>query len=200
MNKKVNFHLYELVPDISAFLSMFLSRRKTTIKRSKCQRSSTLYTNTFSLFFAISFRSPQVASLLLVYLKLSTSVAVAEFGVATILDGPDGEQLNLEPIAGTHDFLSNITRDISGKPWNDARKESRITRSLRLAKCEKLQNSTCFGAKIQYKFTSIQLSNEESQENSLRKLYELEASRFVPMCWAVIQVSRENSKYRKNTI
>lgn len=146
----------------------------------------------FSLCFSFSLSniSLQVVSLLFVYNELSTNVVSAEFSVSTVLDRPDDERLDLEPIAGTHDFLSNITRDISGKPWDDARKESRITRSFRLAKCEKLQNSTCFGAKIQYKFTSIQLSNEENQENTLRKLYQLEASRFVPMCWAVIQVSQ----------
>lgn len=145
----------------------------------------------FILSFHFSFLSPfisfQVAGLLFVYITLSLRVVLGEFSVATVLDRPDEERFDLEPIAGTHDFLSNITRDVSGKPWNDARKENRITRSLRLAKCEKLQNSTCFGAKIVWKFTSIQLSNEESQENSLRKLYQLEASRFIPMCWAVIQ-------------
>lgn len=112
----------------------------------------------------------------------------AEFnGIATVSDRPDDERLDLIRITGTHDFLSNITRDISDKPWDDGRKENRITRSLRAAKCERVQNSTCFGAKIAWKFTSIQLSNEESQEQSLRKLYQLEASRYVPMCWAVIQ-------------
>lgn len=143
-------------------------------------------------FYHSHFSLQIVANLLFVYITvLSSSIVVlCEFSsVATVLDRPDDERLDLEPIAGTHDFLSNITRDTSGKPWDDARKESRITlRALRAAKCEKLQNSSCFGGKIQYKFTSIQLTNEESQENSLRKLYQLEASRFVPMCWAVIQV------------
>lgn len=138
--------------------------------------------------------SLQVAGLLFACIKLSSNVILAEFNAETALDRPDDERLELEPIGGTHDFFSNITRDISDKPWDDARKESRITRSLRLAKCEKLQNSTCFGAKIAWKFTSIQLSNEESQENSLRKMYQLEASRFVPMCWAVIQVSQSIEK------
>lgn len=138
--------------------------------------------------------SLQVASLLFVYHTLSSHMVVvvvlAEFSsIATVLDRPDDEQLVLEPIAGTHDFLNNITLDISDKPWDDARKESRITsRSLRAtAKCERIQNITCFGTKIAWKFTSIQLSNEESQEQSLRKLTQLEATRYVPRCWAVIQ-------------
>lgn len=141
--------------------------------------------------FAFHFCSLHVASLLFVYHTLSSScwvVVLAEFNsIPTVSDRPDDEGFDLEPIAGTHDFLSNITRDISDKPWDDGRKENRITRSLRSAKCERVQNSTCFGAKIAWKFTSIQLSNEESQEQSLRKLYQLEASRYVPRCWAVIQ-------------
>lgn len=131
--------------------------------------------------------SHQVASVVLfMYMTLSSSDVAPD-----VLDRPDDERLELEPIgSGTYDFFSNLTRDISDKPWADARKESHHhTRSLRLAKCEKLQNTTCFGAKMSWKFTSIQLSNEESQEKSMHMLYQLEASRFVPLCWAVIQVS-----------
>lgn len=131
--------------------------------------------------------SLQIACLLFAQ-ELWRNAVKAEFSLTSSpsnVDVPDDEQLDLEAINGTNDYLSTITKDITGKPWD----ESRITRSLRLAKCEQLQNSTCFGAEIQYKFTSIQLSNESSQGNSLRKLNQLEASRFVPMCWAVIQVS-----------
>lgn len=106
---------------------------------------------------------------------------------STLNDRPDDElDLNLQSIIGTNDFRVNITIDLSGKPWYDDRKEH--YRCVRPAKCEKLQNSTCFGSKLQFKYTSVQLSNEESQENSLRKLYQLEAFRNIPECWAVIQV------------
>lgn len=139
----------------------------------------------------IIFISLQIACLLFAQ-EFRRYAVIAEFSATSStlnhLDGPDDERLDLQPINGTYDFLSNITKDITAKPWDDGRKENRITRSLRLAKCEKIQNTTCFGAKIQYKFTSIQLSNKDNQENSLRKLYQLEATRFVPMCWAVIQV------------
>lgn len=106
---------------------------------------------------------------------------------STLHERPDDElELNLESISGTNDFRVNITIDLSGKPWYDDRKEH--YRCVRPAKCEKLQNSTCFGSKLQFKYTSVQLSNEESQENSLKKLYQLEAFRNIPECWAVIQV------------
>lgn len=105
--------------------------------------------------------------------------------------------LDLEPIVGTNDFRVNSTIDLSGKPWYDDRKE--YYRCVRPAKCEKIQNSTCFGSKVQFKYTSVQLSNEESQENSLKKLYQLEAFRNVPECWAVIQVHALNFSYSFST-
>lgn len=121
---------------------------------------------------------------------LSLREILAEFdAVSNLLDRPDDEHLDLMPIDGTHDFFSNLTHDISTHPpWNDNETHIHV-HSLRLAKCVKLQNATCFGSKIAWQFTSFQLSNESSQENSMRKLYQFEASRFVPMCWAAIQVS-----------
>lgn len=115
---------------------------------------------------------------------------IAEFTatIPTSSDKPDDEYLDLIPING-RDFRSNITKDISGKPWHDDRKERFITRCLRPTKCEKIQNSSCFGTKIPYKFTSVELTDLGSQENSVRKLNQLEALRNVPKCWAVIQVS-----------
>lgn len=115
--------------------------------------------------------------------------AAADFS-PNLSDQPKDElesEFQVEPINGTNDFRVNITIDLGGKPWYDDRKE--YYRCVRPAKCEKLQNSTCFGSKIQYKYTSIQLSNEESQENSLKKLYQLEAFRNIPECWAVIRVN-----------
>lgn len=104
-------------------------------------------------------------------------------------DKLDDEYLDLVPING-RDFRSNITKDISGKPWHldDDRKERYIIRCVRPTKCEKILNNTCFGGKIPYKFTSVELSDLGTQENSIRKLNQLEALRNVPKCWAVIQV------------
>lgn len=131
-------------------------------------------------------------SLWIAYLLIAQRIckhAVATEFSTNMHDRPEDEvEWNLEPIAGTNDFRVNITIDLSGKPWFDDRKER--YRCVRPAECEKLQNSTCFGSKIQYKYTSVQLSNEESQENSLRKLYQLEAFRNIPECWAVIQVQK----------
>lgn len=136
------------------------------------------------LHFSFSLR----VALFLIAQVICEHVVAADFS-ASLHDRPEEElELNLEPIAGTNDFRVNITIDLSGKPWYDDRKEH--YRCVRPAKCEKLQNSTCFGSKIQFKYTSVQLSNEESQENILRKLYQLEAFRNVPECWAVIQVCK----------
>lgn len=98
-------------------------------------------------------------------------------------DKTEDELLELKPINSTGDFRITI-KDTTGKPWDD-----HIVRCVRPAKCEKLQNSTCFGGKLPYRMTSSQLSNEVGQERSLEKLNQFEALRNVPKCWAVIQVS-----------
>lgn len=103
-------------------------------------------------------------------------------------DKPEDEHLDLVPING-RDFRSNITKDTSGKPWLDDRKERYVIRCVRPTKCEKLISNTCFGAKIPYKFTSVELSEEGSQENSVKKLKQLEALQNVPKCWTAIQVN-----------
>lgn len=142
-----------------------------------------------SVSFTLTFSSLQVASpLLFVCVTLLSDVILAEFNVApNVLDRPDDERLALEPIGiGAYDFFTNQAHDVSDKPWNESDHHHHM-RSLRLAKCEKLQSATCFGAKVAWPFTSIQLSNEASQANSTQMLYQLEASRFVPGCWAVVQ-------------
>lgn len=106
----------------------------------------------------------------------------------SLIEKPEDEQLDLVAING-RDFLSNITKDISGKPWHDDREQNYIIRCLRPTKCERIQTNTCFGGKIPYKFTSGQLSEEGNQEHNLKKLAQLEALRNVPKCWEVIQVS-----------
>lgn len=104
------------------------------------------------------------------------------------IEWPEDEQLDLMPI-NSRDYRSNITKDLSEKPWLDDRRERYIIRCVRPTKCEKIQNSTCFGGKIPYKFTSMELTDLGSQENSVKKLNQLEALRNVPKCWAVIQVT-----------
>lgn len=96
---------------------------------------------------------------------------------------PSSELLDIKPINNTGDFRITI-KDAIGKPWDD-----HIVRCVRPAKCEKLQNSTCFGGKLPYKQTSSQLSNEEGQDKILEKLHQFEAIKYVPKCWTVIQVS-----------
>lgn len=134
--------------------------------------------------FSISLR----IAFFLIAQVICESAITTDFSADQKADGPEKLNMSLEPIVGTKDFRANVTIDLSGKPWYDDRKER--YRCVRPAKCEKLQNSTCFGSKIQFKYTSVQLSNEESQENSLKKLYQLEAFRNIPECWAVIQVHK----------
>lgn len=106
----------------------------------------------------------------------------------SFIEGPENEQLELVSI-NSRDFRSNVTKDISGKPWHDDRQERYIIRCVRPTKCERLQTNTCFGGRIPYKFTSVELSEEGSQEHIVKKLKQLEALKNVPKCWTVIQVS-----------
>lgn len=127
----------------------------------------------------VSFVSLRIVFLLIF---LGKYVAIADFN-SLILPSSEDELLDLKPINNTGDFRITI-KDAIGKPWDD-----HIVRCVRPAKCEKLQNSTCFGGKLPYKLTSSQLSNEEGQDKILEKLHQFEAIKYVPKCWTVIQVS-----------
>lgn len=102
----------------------------------------------------------------------------------------EDDSLLLEPINGTRDYRINSKKDHYDKPWFDSR-DFRFIHCVRTAKCEKLRNNTCFGSKLPYSFTSLALTDSFSQEGSQEKLYNYEALRNIPKCWAVIQVSRE---------
>lgn len=98
----------------------------------------------------------------------------------------------LEPITGTRDFRINSKKDQDDKPWFDGH-DLRFIHCVRPATCEKLQNSTCFGSKLPYSYTSLALTESKTQVESREKLYNFEALRNVPKCWAVIQVCMQSS-------
>lgn len=139
--------------------------------------------------FSLILFSHRIASLLIIQ-EFWKYFVIADYAatLTPLIDKPEDEHLELMAING-RDFRSNVTKDISGKPWHDDRKERYVIRCVRPTKCEKILTNTCFGAKIPYKFTSVELSEEGSQENSVKKLKQLEALQNVPKCWAVIQVN-----------
>lgn len=126
---------------------------------------------------------------------LSHRHVIAEFSptISSLEDGLQSEDgsMVLESI-NARDYRINITKNQNGKPWHDERYN---TYCLRPAKCERLQNSTCFGSKIPYKFTSLALTDATSQDDSRGQMRVLEAIRNVPECWKVIQVSQLNNTY-----
>lgn len=73
------------------------------------------------------------------------------------------------------------------KPWFDGR-DIRHIHCVRPGRCEKLKNTTCFGSKLPYQFTSLDLTDSLNQDESRERLYNYEALRNIPKCWAVIQV------------
>lgn len=120
---------------------------------------------------------------------LTHNQTIAEFSptTSTLNDDLQSEHqpVVLEVING-RDYRFNVNNEQSGKPWHDKRY---ITYSVRPGRCERLQNSTCFGSKVPYKFTSLALTDATSQIESRAQLHMFEALRNVPKCWAVIQVS-----------
>lgn len=109
----------------------------------------------------------------------------------------DDEMLVLEPINGTRDFRINSKKDADDKPWFDGR-DLRFIHCVRPAKCERIQNNTCFGSKLPYAMTSLALTDSKSQEESREKLYNYEALRNIPKCWAVIQVVSHHYTHEMN--
>lgn len=126
---------------------------------------------------------------------LSHRHVIAEFSptISSLNDGlqSEDESVVLESI-NARDYRINITKNQNGKPWHD---ERYITHCVRPAKCERLQNSTCFGSKIPYKFTSLALTDATSQADSRSQLHMFEALRNIPKCWAVIQVSNRTTHF-----
>lgn len=57
----------------------------------------------------------------------------------------------------------------------------------RPARCYKLNYSTCFGAKLPYESSTLDLTDLKNQEEVQEKLHLYEYLRYIPKCWAVIQ-------------
>lgn len=62
-----------------------------------------------------------------------------------------------------------------------------ITYCQRPAQCQVLNHSTCFGAKLPYHSTTLDLTDLKTQEEAQEKLQLYEYLRYIPKCWAVIQ-------------
>lgn len=135
--------------------------------------------------------------LLTIYKLSKENVLSADFSptTSTLNDSLPSESVSkvLESINGTQDYRINTRKDQNGKPWHDERKERYIIHCVRPAKCEKIQNTTCFGSKMPYGFTSLALTDSLTQAQSREELHNFEALRNVPKCWAVIQVSTKNA-------
>jgi smoothened len=96
-------------------------------------------------------------------------------------------ELLLEPINGTQNFRMHGKKGKDGeKKWFDER-EMRYIYCVRPSKCEPLRFKTCFGSNLPYTSTSLDLTDDYSQEQTLEKLYSYQALRHIPKCWAVIQ-------------
>lgn len=80
-------------------------------------------------------------------------------------------------------------KDKDDRPWFNGR-DLRHIHCVRPAKCEKLKHGFCFGSKLPYMLTSLDLTDSFNQDESRERLYNYEALRNIPKCWAVIQVRK----------
>lgn len=102
--------------------------------------------------------------------------------ISSLNDDLQSDSFTLDAINGTHDFRLNFFKDQFRRPWRTGgHREPDTTQCVRPAKCEKLQNATCFGIKIPYRSTSSLLTESE-------QIRIFEALRNIPKCWAVVQV------------
>lgn len=118
----------------------------------------------------------------------------------------DSKKSILEPIIdtpffrihGKHLFKSferalsfHVLHFISGrigkdeKSWLD--REMRHIYCARKGRCEQLKKNSCFGSILPYNYTSLELTDSYSQEQTFDRLYAYQAIQHVPKCWAVIQ-------------
>lgn len=136
---------------------------------------------------SLSFRILFALAIALIFVDATVNADFSAAGSRLNVGLSEDEQIVLEPINGTRDFRINSKKDADDKPWFDGR-DLRFIHCVRPAKCEKVQNNTCFGSKLPYAMTSLALTDSKSQEESREKLYNYEALRNIPKCWAVIQV------------
>ncbi|XP_055550855.1 protein smoothened [Wyeomyia smithii] len=92
----------------------------------------------------------------------------------------------LESINGTQNFRMHGKKGKDDKTWFDGR-EMRYIYCVRPATCEPIRHKSCLGSPLPYSSISLDLTDSFSQEQTHDKLYQYNALRHVPKCWAVIQ-------------
>ncbi|XP_023296961.2 protein smoothened [Lucilia cuprina] len=98
-------------------------------------------------------------------------------------------QTKLDPINGTKNFrIYGGKKGKEEKHWLDGRGLGmQHVQCVRKGNCEKLNYSTCLGAKIPYQYTSLDLTISHSQKDVQERLNKYMALKHVPKCWSVIQ-------------
>lgn len=105
---------------------------------------------------------------------------------ATAATAGDTEPQQLDAIANTSNFRLVGKRGKDERTWFSGR-EMRHIHCVRPARCERLRNATCFGARLAYAQTSLDLTDSIDQAETRRRLQTYEALRHIPKCWAVVQ-------------
>lgn len=104
---------------------------------------------------------------------------------------PTTAQAILEPINGTQNFrIYGGKKNKEEKHWLDGRGLGmQHVQCARKGNCEKLNFTTCLGATIPYKYTSLDLTISHTQSDVQERLNKYMTLKHMPKCWTVIQVS-----------
>ncbi|XP_055640934.1 protein smoothened [Toxorhynchites rutilus septentrionalis] len=123
--------------------------------------------------------------LLVLILVLGCQLEAKEYTSSTNLISPS-DSPRLESINGTRSYRMHGKKGKDDKTWFDGR-EMRYIYCVRPAKCEAIRHKSCLGSPLPYSSISLDLTDSFSQEQTHDKLYQYNALRHVPKCWAVIQ-------------
>uniref|UniRef100_A0A182ILD3 Protein smoothened n=1 Tax=Anopheles atroparvus TaxID=41427 RepID=A0A182ILD3_ANOAO len=127
-----------------------------------------------------------VKSLFYLLVLSCTLAECKEFNPTTNLITPEAPRHMLEPINNTRNYRMHGKKGKDEKTWFDGR-EMRYIHCVRPAKCEPIRHKSCLGSTLPYSSISLDLTDSYSQEETHNKLYQYNALRHVPKCWAVIQ-------------
>ncbi|KAH8266632.1 hypothetical protein KR018_004176, partial [Drosophila ironensis] len=125
-----------------------------------------------------------LAAVLLILQGPATSLA--KFSTSSTTTTP--ASVELEPLNGTLNYRLYAKQGRDDKPWFDGL-ESRNIQCVRRARCYATTNqtNTCFGSKLPYELSSLDLTDFHTEKELNEKLNDYHALRHVPKCWAAIQ-------------
>ncbi|XP_017855073.1 protein smoothened [Drosophila busckii] len=99
----------------------------------------------------------------------------------------NSDEFELKQIADTLNYRQYLKKGKADKPWFNSLDNPDDMECVRKARCYNSTHRTCFGTKLPYELTSLDLTDYRKEEELNEALNSYYALRHVPKCWAVIQ-------------